>query len=208
MSFSMEQNLTRVYDFITIFRNSFGYAPSIREIMKALEIKSTSSVHLYLKKLNNKGLINIQAKNISRAIEIPNNKQNSYDTIISFIPLINSLALEKLQNPELWEKEEKIMISKKLFPCSDNHFATYMHGTDMIEAGIFDMDLIIIRSQNTANNGDIALIQTNGTLSIKRFYLEPNGDIRLISENSFVEDIITKDAEIFGIVVGIIRNKL
>lgn len=207
MSYSVEQNLTRVYDFVTIFRNSFGYAPSIREIMSALEIKSTSSVHLYLKKLDKKGLISIQAKNISRAIELPNNKHNSYDSIISFIPLINDVTYEKLQDISSMGKEDKILISKKLFSSLDNHFSIAMQGTGMIEAGIFDKDFLIIKAQKTANNGDIVLILVNDSLLVKRYFFDSN-NIRLVSENSDIDDIVTDTAKICGIVVGIIRNQM
>ena len=206
MSVSMENNLDRVYNYVKKYIYNNGYAPSIREIMNSLNIKSTSSVHLYLKKLDEKGKIIFAGENKSRAIELTN-KNINMDSIKK-IPMIGEipagtprLAIENIDEDEIY------IFSKCLFPSSGELFMLNVVGSSMIKAGIFDGDLIVVRKQNTAENGQIVVAMIEDSATVKRFYKEKNF-FRLKPENELMCDIITKELNILGIVIGLIRNRI
>lgn len=196
MRLDIEQNLLKVYNYINHFRDRNGYPPSIREIKKALNIKSTSSVHLYLKKLNNKGLINIQAKNKSRAIELPlisKNKQSE----ISNIPYIKDVY--QLENTQF---EDFYFISKSLFPQKEL-FIFKMNGQNLPDEGIANGDLLIIKKQVSAKEGDIALMIINNALKIQKY----NQYKKLINSPANVSNLY-ENVNIVGIIIGLIRNNI
>lgn len=107
----MQRNLNNVYEFIKDFRRRYGYPPSIREIKNSLNIKSTSSVHLYLKKLDNIGLISIKGKNKSRAIDLLDKNSINLDMFccLKNIKNINEMDIQE-------DEKFDFLISKMFFP--------------------------------------------------------------------------------------------
>lgn len=186
---------------------SKGYPPSVREICEATGLKSTSTVHGHLSRLEKKGYIKRDPSK-PRAIELLVNMDDEVDDYgtreYANVPIVGTitagtpiLAVENIENT---------------FPIpidylnNDTVFMLKVKGESMIEAGIFDKDLILVRQQNTANNGDIvvALLEEDYA-TVKTFYRE-NGHIRLQPENESMSPIIVKDVTILGKVIGLFRT--
>lgn len=185
-----------ILDYITKYYEENGYSPTIREISKATNIKSTSTIHNYLVLLNNSGEI-IKNSSKNRAITINQPKTTS-------APLLGEIAAGK---PILAQEsyDEVLSLPKNVF-SGDNLFALKVRGDSMIDAGIFDGDTIILQKQNTAENGEIIAALVDGeNATVKRFYKERDF-VRLKPENSSMSDIICKNITILGKVVGLIRS--
>lgn len=183
-----------------------GYPPSVREICDAVGLKSTSTVHGHLERLERKGYIRRDPAK-PRAIEIfsDNDSVNSdgssrelievpiVGTVTAGIPI---LATENIEDT---------------FPIPSDHapngniFMLRVKGDSMINAGIFNKDLIMVRQQNTADNGDIVVALIEDFATVKTYYKE-NGYIRLQPENPTMSPIIVRDVSILGKVVGLYRK--
>ena len=191
----------QIYNYIANFIKKQGYAPSVRDICKALKITSTATVAYNIEKLKQEGKINkTDFKN--RTLSISGANTSSVQNVVS-VPLVGNVAagapILALQNIE-----ESYDIPQNLFRGT-NLFMLNVKGNSMIDAGIFDGDRVIVRQQNTANNGEIVCALIDNEATIKRFYKE-NGHIRLQPENKTMEPIIVPSCEILGVVVGSIRN--
>lgn len=184
-----------------------GYPPSVREICKAVGLKSTSSVHMYLSRLKEKEYITKQDLK-TRALKIVDQDFNSFDDkdILS-IPLVGQVAAGI---PILAEEniEEYIKMPINLFKKNVKNETTYMlkvKGESMINAGIFDGDYIIVSKCQTAENGQIVVALIDNEATVKTFYKEKD-HIRLQPENDNMDPIIVKDVKIIGKLVGLIRR--
>ncbi|MTK13502.1 MAG: transcriptional repressor LexA [Clostridiaceae bacterium] len=190
-----------IYEYIKNQIKEKGYPPSVREIGAAVGLKSTSTVHGHLERLEKKGLIKRDATK-PRTIEVIENSANRREIIN--IPIIGTitagspiLAIENVEDifplPIDYVKSNKEL------------FMLRVSGESMIEAGILDGDLSIIEKANSAQNGDIivALIENEATL--KRFFKEKDY-IRLQPENKNMEPIIVPDCQVIGKLVGIYRQ--
>ncbi len=183
-----------------------GYPPSVREICDAVGLKSTSTVHGHLERLEKKGYIRRDPSK-PRAIEIfssdnSNTLQGSSRELID-IPIVGTvtagtpiLAVENI--------EDTFPIPSDYIPGGDI-FMLRVKGDSMINAGIFNKDLILVRQQNTADNGDIVVALIEDFATVKTYYKE-NGYIRLQPENPTMSPIIVRDVTILGKVVGLYRK--
>ena len=193
-----------ILNFIKSELRSKGYPPSVREIGEAVGLNSSSTVHGHLLHLEKKGFIRRDPTK-PRAIEIVNTESqgNKFTKEIFNVPILGQVAAG---NPIL--AEENI---EDVFPLpweivrSEHVFMLRVVGDSMINAGILNGDLVLVRQQNTARNGEIvvALIETEAT--VKRFFLEKDC-IRLQPENDALEPIYSKDAQIIGKVIGVYRQ--
>lgn len=196
----------QILDYICRYLNSKGYPPSVREICKATNLKSTATVHGYLTQLEKKGYIRREMQK-PRAIEVTDaSKEHASvsDNIIK-IPLVGKVTagLPILAQENI---EEFFVFPKEMMPASgDNVFMLLVKGDSMINAGILDGDYVIVQSTTTAENGDIVVALIEDEATIKRFYKEDNY-YRLQPENPFMEPIIAYDLRILGIVVGLYRK--
>ena len=186
-----------------------GYPPSVREICEATGLKSTSTVHGHLSRLEKKGYIRKDPTK-PRAIEIldgsvPENSSYETEQEIIEVPVIGTitagtpiLAVENI--------EDSFPLPASYASGGNTLFMLKVKGESMIEAGIFDKDLVLVRQQPSANNGDIvvALIDDDYA-TVKTFYKE-KGHIRLQPENSSMSPIIVNDCSILGKVVGLFRK--
>ena len=192
-----EQKLIRVMDYIRKFSEENGYTPSVREIGKECGIKSTATVYSYLQKLQDKGYLN-KATNKKRSVTFA--KSSGVN-----IPLIGTVTAG--QPIFAYENYEDYYT----FPAGefrgDNLFMLRVDGTSMIDAGIMDGDKIIVRRQETAENGEIVVALIEDSATVKRFYRR-NGQIVLHPENEALSDMIFEDGEVslLGKVVGLMRN--
>lgn len=192
----------QIMDFIVDQTNRLGYPPSVREIGAAVGLSSSSTVHSHLRTLEKRGFIRRDPTK-PRALEIffSDKKQTAGDANIT-LPLVGRIAAG---SPILAEENIEDYIAVPADLVRDKSFMLTVKGDSMIEAGIFDGDRVVIRRQNTADNGDIvaALIEDEATL--KRFYKEKS-QIRLQPENSAMKPILTRDVTILGKVTGLIRR--
>ena len=192
-----EEKLTRVMDYIRKFSEENGYTPSVREIGKECGIKSTATVHSYIEKLQNKGYLN-KTENKKRAVTI------GKGTGVT-VPLIGTVTAG--QPIFAYENYEDYYT----FPVGEfkgeEIFMLRVQGTSMIDAGIMDGDKIIVRRQETAQNGDIVIALVDDSATVKRFYAK-NGQIILHPENEALSDMIysPEEVSILGKVVGLMRN--
>lgn len=181
-----------------------GYPPSVRDICKGVDLKSTSTVHSHLEKLEAKGYIRRDATK-PRAIEILDRSDNS---LLASKKTVDVPILGKVTAGEPILAIENI---EDTFPIpielvkDNNVFMLKIQGESMIEAGILDGDLVLVKEQKTANNGDIVVALLNDEATVKRFYKE-NDRIRLQPENQFMEPIYASEVTILGKVIGLFRR--
>ena len=192
-----EEKINQVYAFTVDFYNQNGFPPSIREICLKCDVKSTATVYSYLEKLKNRGLL-LKTPLKKRALTIAK-KQNEFKSI----PLVGTVragqpifAVENL--------EGYCPLPEELDSGGDE-FALKVQGDSMINAGIFERDIIIVNRQNTANSGEIVVALVDDEATIKRFY-KKNGKVVLHPENDALCDMIFDDVVILGVVKGLIRK--
>ena len=171
-----------------------GLPPTVREICAAAGIKSTSTVHAYLKTLEENGYISRQS-GLNRAIRLPGES-------VARVPLLGKVTAGR---PILAveEVEDYVPYSGGGYQPGEL-FALRVSGTSMINAGIFDKDVVIVHKTPTAVNGDIVVALVGDEATVKRFYKE-NGHFRLQPENDAFEPIIVDEVSILGKVVSLVR---
>lgn len=180
-----------VYNFIVDFINKNNYSPTIREIGGALGLSSTGTVDYHLKKLDEEGLIRYN-KGVKRSISLVKNNSNS-----ELLPLIG-------------ETGGKDYISVPGFMLGNsNGFVLRAKGESMVDAGIFDGDFVVVKKQETAENGDIVVAYVKNKATIKKIYFK-NDEIKLVSANSNMKQEATYEEnsviQIKGVVVGVMRK--
>lgn len=195
------------YIYQTIEEN--GYPPTVREIGDATELSSTATVYGHLKRLADKGFIN-RGSSKMRAIEVTTQGLKELDVSPYEDELIPLLGTVSAGEPILAYEEatDYFPLPTDLELDKGQLFMLTISGNSMIEAGIFDGDQVIVRQQNTANNGDIVIAMTNeDEATCKRFYKEAN-HIRLHPENELLDDIILDQVTILGRVVSLYRSQV
>lgn len=180
-----------------------GYAPSVREIGEAVGLKSTSTVHGHLTRMERKGLLRRDAMK-PRAIGL-STAFSPFDENASLreIPVVGRVAAG---TPILAEENiEETMTLPEEMVGSGELFILRVRGESMIQAGIMNDDYIVVHRQMNANNGEIVVAMIDDEATVKRFYKE-NGHIRLQPENDAMEPIIVPEVMILGKVVSLIRK--
>lgn len=187
----------QVLDFIKSFTDKKGYAPSLEEIMKHLRLSSVSTAHFHVSKLKKLGYLE-KKENRPRAMGV-------YDTEPMLkIPLLGTIAAG--QPIEAIEDRETVEVPKSQLSKSGEHFALKVSGNSMINDGISDGDIVVIRKQPTAENGEtvVALLNDN-EVTLKKIYREKNG-FRLQPANPNLKPIFTKELMVQGKVITVIRK--
>ena len=193
----LNTNEQKILDFIKKQIKENGYPPSVREICAAVGLKSTSSVHLYLNRLAEKGCISKTGLK-TRALKVveeeitPDSKIN--DSNVLSIPLVGNVAagapILAEQNIEEYFSIPSSFLSKSAL--TSNTYMLKVKGESMINVGIYNGDYIIISKQNTANNGEIVVALIDNEATVKTFYKEKD-HIRLQPENDTMAPIIVKE---------------
>ena len=193
---SLNDRDAAVYELIRQ-RAGEGYTPSIREICRELGIKSTSTVHRILGKLQDEGLIERLGENLNRSFRLAGDGSNIR------VPLVGTVTAGQ---PITAIQEIAGYISFKAPKHYDGElFALRVRGDSMINAAILDGDTVIVMRTPHAENGDIVVALVEGSdATVKRFYKE-NGHFRLQPENDAMEPIILSSVEIIGRVVAVLR---
>ncbi|MBR6380061.1 MAG: transcriptional repressor LexA [Lachnospiraceae bacterium] len=191
----------QILDFLKEEILARGFPPTVREIGEKVNLKSTSSVFSHLETLEKKGYIRRDPSK-PRAIEICDDSFQMVRTETASIPVYGNVAAG-----------EPLLVTENIeeyfpFPASElkggDTFMLHIKGESMIGVGIFNGDRVIVRSQNTAENGDIVVAMIDDSATVKTFYRE-NGHIRLQPENDALDPIIVPDCQILGKVYGVIR---
>jgi repressor LexA len=191
----------RILTFIKTEIQQKGYPPSIREIGEAVGLSSSSTVHGHLDRLEKKGLIR-RDPSIPRAIEVLDWTKDISNSLFVQIPIVGKVTagipITAIENIEDYFPVPKSDVTT-------NMFMLRVEGESMIMAGIFDGDLIMIRQQPDAENGEIVVALTeNDEATVKTFYRE-KGYIRLQPENPEMEPLIYGNVRILGKVTGVMR---
>lgn len=204
----MEKLTDRQEKILTVIKKFIaekGYAPTIRELCNLCGLSSTATMFVHLKNLTNKGYIK-QTENKFRTIElnVPNEYSKNNDSVVE-VPLLGKVAagnpIEAIENPDNY-----FSLPKELIPQNNEVFTLEVNGESMINIGIFDGDIIIVKKQNIANNGEIVVALTNDNeVTLKRFYKEKD-HIRLQPENDFLDPIILPNVTILGKAIGLYRK--
>ncbi len=195
-----------ILEFIKKQVSEKGYPPSVREIGEAVGLASSSTVHGHLARLEKKGYIRRDPTK-PRAIEILTNENTNIITKGETVnvPIIGKVTAG-IPITAIENIEDYIPLPERLVPHDGNLFILVIEGESMIEAGIFDGDLVIVRQQHTANNGEIVVAMTEeNEATVKRFFKEKDF-IRLQPENSSMDPIIVRNVTILGKVIGLYRN--
>ncbi|MEG2173918.1 MAG: transcriptional repressor LexA [Oscillospiraceae bacterium] len=169
--------------------------PTVREICRDLEIKSTSSAHHYLKCLEQKGYI-AMGDNANRVIRLVGGARGAQ------VPLVDAAA----GHPIMAFENIKCYIPFPIASGCDARelFALRVQGDSMIDAAILDGDLVVVRQSSVVENGTIAAVVVEDAATIKRFYQE-NGHVRLQPENAGMEPVLMPDCRVLGRVIAVLR---
>ena len=204
-----KNNLSRKQNEILIFIKKFmaenKFSPSVRDICKGVNLNSPATVHVHLTNLIDKGVIKRNPKN-NRLIElmVPNEFETNVDSVIN-VPLLGKVTagnpIEAIENPD-----EYFSLPSEMVPTGKNIFTLRVSGESMINAGIYDNDIVIVESINTAKNGDIVVaMNDDNEVTLKRFFKEKNY-FRLQPENDLMLPIILNNVTILGKAIGLYRK--
>lgn len=202
----MRKNLTQkqrqVLDYIARHIKTCGYPPTVREIGEAVKLSSSSSVHAHLRSLEEAGFITREAS-LTRAIRIIDDESDAKSKPLIHLPIAGRVAAGS-PTPAIEDIEDSFPLPKE-FLSGGEGFMLKVRGDSMIEDGIKDGDYVIVRRQQTANNGDTVVALVEGEATVKRFYRE-NGRIRLQPANSALAPMFFDNVIIVGRVVGLVRR--
>lgn len=200
-----------IWQFLAEYVDDHGYPPTVREIGDAVGLASPSTVHAHLASLERAGLIRRDPTK-PRAIELVGRRRaepaRQRDAAVPVLPLVGRIAAG---GPLLAEEavEDEIAVPEPLGRDAD--FLLRVRGDSMVEAGILDGDVVVVRRQETASDGDVvvALVgddEAADEATVKTFYREPDGRIRLQPENSALEPLYPEHVQVLGRVTGVFRS--
>lgn len=187
-------------NFIREFRQKKGYAPSLAEIAGHFDV-SVPTVHQHISYLRKKNLLTSE-KGKRRSIQALNDRKSG----IVEIPLMGLIAaggpIEAIRDPR------PVDVPKSMLSSGANYYALKVAGTSMIEDGIFDGDIIIVREQQTVDDGDkaVAYLPDKDAVTLKRIYRDKNR-IKLVPANKSMKPFYETNVEIQGKVAGVIRKE-
>lgn len=191
----------RVLEFVQRSIENEGYAPSVRDICSSLGIKSTSTAHAYLRKLNEKGYIR-KNDGKSRAVSLEHSRFSGAESMIK-VPLLGRVTagvpITAIQNYEGY-----VDYPASMGVTNANLFALRVIGESMKDAGILDGDIVVVESRQYADDGEIVVAMIEDEATVKRFFRE-KGRIRLQPENKSMSPIYARDVTVLGKVIANFR---
>lgn len=191
----------QLFDYLDDHIATHGYAPTLEEIGAHFGLSSLATVHKHLTNLESKGLIR-RKLNHSRAIELVRQKKKAAAVEL---PLLGRVAagapIEAIETPESISVPEDLV-------RRENSFVLRVKGDSMIEDGILDGDFVVVESRPQAENGETVVAVVEGAATVKRFYRERGGKIRLQPANQRMEPILVRDRDLVirGVVVALLRR--
>jgi repressor LexA len=192
-----------IFDFIKRYSAKYGYPPTVRDIGKAVGLASSSTVHAHLANLERIGLLRRDPTK-PRAIEMLDKAAAGMRNLVRpGLPLVGHVAAGQ---PVLAEENiEDYVQTPEVAGGDRGDYLLRVRGDSMKDAGILEGDLVVVRPQNTADDGDIVVALVGEEATVKRFFQE-NDHIRLQPENDAIEPIRSRDVRILGRVVGLMRS--
>lgn len=205
----MKQTLTKkqkqLLDYIKKFSKDNGYPPSFREIMQGMNYSSVATVAQHIDNLVTKGFL-FKRDNEARSIQLVEVEVDLENTIS--LPILGLIAAG--EPIEVLEGQKEMLSVPPFMIKSDHSYVLRVKGKSMIEDGILDGDYVVIRENKTPVNGDTVVAMVNGfSATLKRFYRESDGSVRLQPANSSMKPFILGEndsLEIQGVVTGVIRS--
>lgn len=194
-----------VLSYIKEYIVSHGYPPTVREIGKDLGVSSPATIHTHLNNLEKKGFIKKDgSKNRALELLVKNEFEHQSDDVVE-VPLLGKITagspIEAIERPN-----EYFSLPAYLIPNNKEVFTLLVSGTSMINAGIYDGDIVIVEKRNTARNGEIVVAMTDeNEVTLKTFYKE-NNYIRLQPENDTMAPILLDNVTILGKAIGLYRK--
>ena len=190
----------RILEVIRAFTAEHGYPPSVREIGERVGLSSSSTIHAHLKSLERRGLISRDPTK-PRALR-SGSLPPAADVVV--VPVLGRVAAGVPITAQE-DIEGEFVLSPQFVPRASDAFMLRVQGDSMVEAAIVDGDLILVRPQRTAENGEIVVAMIDGEATVKRFYREA-GRVRLQPENRTMAPIYASDVEIVGRVEAVVRR--
>jgi repressor LexA len=201
MTDQLTDRQNKILDYIRYVTKIRNYPPSVREIGEAVGLSSSSTVHNHLNQLERRGLIRRDPSK-SRTVQLVQDEaaDKQRRNAIS-VPVIGNVAAGA---PILAEQniEDHVLLSPDM--AQDGFFLLRVRGDSMINAGILDGDMVLVRPQQEATNGTIVVALVDGDATVKRFE-RGNGHVKLVAENPAYEPIVTNNVTLVGAVRGVIR---
>ena len=195
----------KLLDTIKKFIANHGYAPTIRELCKEMNLSSTATVYVHLNNLEKKGAIKKEdSKNRTLELLVDNEYEVKDEHVIE-VPLLGKITagnpIEAIEQPD-----EYFSLPSYLVTNNKEVFTLKVDGESMINAGILDNDIVIVERRNTARNGEIVVAMTeDNEVTLKTYYKEEN-HIRLQPENDTMAPFIFKNVTILGKAIGLYRK--
>jgi len=185
---------------IRAFTAEHGYPPSVREIGERVGLSSSSTIHAHLKALEKRGLIERDATKprAMRSGPPPFSPEAMVVPVLGRVAAGTPIAAQE-------DREGEFVLPAAFVPRASDAFMLRVAGDSMVEAAILDGDLILVRPQRSAENGEIVVAMLDGEATVKRFYREA-GRIRLQPENRAMAPIYASDVEIVGRVEAVVRR--
>ncbi|HWF71768.1 MAG TPA: transcriptional repressor LexA [Solirubrobacteraceae bacterium] len=193
-----------IFDFIKRYSASYGYPPTVRDIGKAVGLASSSTVHAHLANLERIGLLRRDPTK-PRAIELLDRAAAGVMSIVrpQGLPVVGQVAAGQ---PVLAEENiEEYIETPEFAGGRDGEYLLRVRGESMKDVGIMDGDLVVVRPQDTATDGDIVVALVGEEATVKRFFQESD-HVRLQPENETMEPIRSRDVRVLGKVVGLMRS--
>lgn len=193
---------SEIYQFILRFTKEHGYPPSMREICEAVGLKSPSTVHFHMKKLEEEGLISTENFK-GRAISLPREVLEETDPQADQVPVVGNVAAGA---PILADEQIEEYLTFDTGGLSGEHFALRVRGESMLYAGILPDDLVVVHRQERFRNGDIVVALFEDEATVKTLKREADGHIWLLPENPDYPPIDGEGCALLGRVVAVIRR--
>jgi repressor LexA len=192
-----------IFDFIKRYSAKYGYPPTVRDIGKAVGLASSSTVHAHLANLERIGLLRRDPTK-PRAIELLDRAAAGVRGFVRpGLPLVGHVAAGQPMFAE--ENIEDFIQTPTLAGGNDGEYLLRVRGESMKDVGILEGDVVVVRRQDTAQDGDIVVALVGDEATVKRFYHEAD-HIRLQPENATMEPIRSREVRVLGKVVGLMRN--
>lgn len=192
-----EEMLQRVREFNIAYQQEHGITPSYRQIMHALNLGSLATVRRYVMELENQGVL--KRSEIGKIIPMPKLEKGNF----VLAPLVGSIVCG-IPNPSEENYEDTYALPTDIFG-KGHLFMLHAEGNSMIEAGISPGDLLVLRKQDSADDGEIIVALVDGETTLKRLY-HRNGKIILHPENRRMKDIVVDKCDVQGVLVSCIKK--
>jgi len=188
-----------VLDFIKSYSKRKGYAPSLEEIQKECDFASVSTAHFHVTKLKENGYLD-KTENKARALQPTTEERWLKIYLMGLIPAGG--PIEAIRDPKLIE------VPRSMVPPGSKYYALKVSGTSMIEEGISDGDIVIVREQETVDDGEkaVAYLPDKDAVTLKKVYRD-KGKVKLVPANATMKPWYETNVEIQGKVVGVLRSE-